>query len=198
MTVGGTGPAPDWQADVIATARLRLRPPAVADVASLFEAIDDVAIVRMLARVPWPYERDDAAAWVAAAQADHVARRGFHRVVEDAAGLCGVLSLSFSPVSLFEPAPELGYWIARNRWGRGYASEAGRSFLAFAFGSLGVKAVRSGAFHDNPASLRVQARLGFEVVGQSGVFCLARGAKVAHIDTMLTRARLEEIGPQPA
>ncbi len=195
---GAMTTAPDWSHDIIATPRLALRPPVADDAGALFEAIDDAAIVRMLARVPWPYEQADAAAWVAGAAADHAARRGFHRVVTDGAGLCGVVSLSFSPVSLFEPAPELGYWIARNRWGRGYATEAGRALLTFAFARLGVTAVRSGAFHDNPASLGVQARLGFEIVGRSDVFCLARGAKVAHIDTMLTRARLEEIGLLPA
>lgn len=183
-----------WPELVIETPRLRLRAPAAADVDAFAAELADFDIVRMLARVPWPYSRMDAVSFVTGARADAEGRHGLHLVVEDGNGLAGLVGLSFSPVSLFAPAPELGYWIARSRWGHGIATEAGRGVLAFAFEALGAKAVRSGAFHDNPASLAVQAKLGFEVVGRSHVFCLARGAEVAHIDTMLTRGRFREVG----
>ena len=42
---------------------------------------------------------------------------------------------------------------------------------------------------DNPASLRVQTKLGFERIGTHMVRCLARGRDVEHIDTILTRER---------
>ena len=50
------------------------------------------------------------------------------------------------------------------------------------------ESVRSGVFFDNPASMRVQAKLGFREIGRRQVECLARGRKVEHIDTVLTRA----------
>ena len=74
-------------------------------------------------------------------------------------------------------------------WGKGYATEAGRAFLAFLFGELGLDIVRSGVFVDNPASLRVQEKLGFERIGTRMIRCLARGTDIEHIDTILTRER---------
>jgi RimJ/RimL family protein N-acetyltransferase len=48
---------------------------------------------------------------------------------------------------------ELGYWIGREHWGRGYASEAARAVLRLA-GALGHRRVVAGHFIDNPASAR--------------------------------------------
>ena len=46
--------------------------------------------------------------------------------------------------------------------------------------------MRSGVFHDNPGSLNVQKKLGFVEIGRRRVHCLARGADIEHIDTLLT------------
>ncbi len=46
-------------------------------------------------------------------------------------------------------------------------------------------AIRSGAFADNTASLKVQQKLGFRVTGCSEMFSLARNGVVPHIDTLL-------------
>ncbi|MBN9021545.1 MAG: GNAT family N-acetyltransferase, partial [Rhizobiales bacterium] len=67
--------------------------------------------------------------------------------------------------------------------------EAGRAFLAHLFHVEGLEVVRSGVFHDNPASLRVQAKLGFERIATHMVHCLARRRHIEHIDTLLTRER---------
>lgn len=84
---------------------------------------------------------------------------------------------------------EFGYWLARPAWGKGYATEAGRAFLAHLFRVAGLDIVRSGVFHDNPASLNVQEKLGFERIGSHMVHCLARRRLIEHVDTILTRDR---------
>ena len=58
---------------------------------------------------------------------------------------------------------EFGYWLAKPAWGKGYATEAGRAFLAFLFDEAGLDIVRSGVFLDNPprsASRRSSASSG--------------------------------------
>jgi ribosomal-protein-alanine N-acetyltransferase len=56
--------------------------------------------------------------------------------------------------------PELGYTLAREAWGNGYASEAGAACIEAAFASLGAKRVLAVVDLENAASLRTAARLG--------------------------------------
>lgn len=68
---------------------------------------------------------------------------------------------------LGDNALELGYWIGRPFWGRGYMPEALRAVLEYAFDTLRVDAVWGGHYARNPQSGRVMAKCGLHVVGES-------------------------------
>ncbi|MDY5272271.1 GNAT family N-acetyltransferase [Tractidigestivibacter sp.] len=55
---------------------------------------------------------------------------------------------------------EIGYWIARPWWGRGYMTEAVREVLRHAFLVEGLGAVRAGYYEGNVGSSRVQKKAG--------------------------------------
>jgi len=55
---------------------------------------------------------------------------------------------------------EVGWRLARVYWGRGYATEAARAWLAHGFGSLGLAEIVAFTEADNARSLAVMARLG--------------------------------------
>lgn len=55
---------------------------------------------------------------------------------------------------------ELGYWLARPLWGRGYMPEAGRALLAHAFDDLRLERVWAGHYEGNLQSRRVMEKLG--------------------------------------
>ena len=59
----------------------------------------------------------------------------------------------------------LGYWIAREHWGQGYATEAARAVLQLAK-VLGHQRIVANHFVDNPASGRVLRKLGFCPTGR--------------------------------
>jgi RimJ/RimL family protein N-acetyltransferase len=61
-------------------------------------------------------------------------------------------------------AVELGYWISRAHWGRGFATEASRALIDIAR-ALGIARLEASHFIDNPASARVLDKLGFESTG---------------------------------
>jgi RimJ/RimL family protein N-acetyltransferase len=63
-------------------------------------------------------------------------------------------------VAHFTPAVEVGWRLARDAWGHGYATEGGRAVLAFAFGELGLDEVVSFTAVVNDRSRRVMERLG--------------------------------------
>ncbi len=65
------GPCP-----VIATARLVLRPHRPSDAEAIAQSLGDFAVTRMLARVPAPYDRQDALDWLVPADLGRHARLG--------------------------------------------------------------------------------------------------------------------------
>jgi len=166
----------------IETGRLLLRPVAEEDLDGIVAGIDDFEVSKMLARVPHPYRRSDAEGFLAALRED--GSRNIALTIRDAGGVIGGLGLTG-----LRSEREFGYWLARAAWGKGYATEAGRAFLAHLFQVEGLDIVRSGVFHDNPASLRVQDKLGFERTGTRMVHCLARRRHIEHVDTLLTKER---------
>jgi len=60
----------------------------------------------------------------------------------------------------FVPAVEIGWRLSRAAWGRGYATEAARAALDFAFARLALREVVAIAVPGNDASRRVMHRLG--------------------------------------
>lgn len=166
----------------IETERLLLRPVAEQDLDAIVAGINDFEVSKMLARVPYPYARRDAESFLAATRED--AGRNIALTIADGGGVVGGLGLTG-----LRSEREFGYWLARPAWGKGYATEAGRAFLAHLFRVERVDIVRSGVFHDNPASLKVQGKLGFERIGTRMMHCLARRRLIEHIDTILSRER---------
>jgi RimJ/RimL family protein N-acetyltransferase len=171
----------------LVTERLVLRPPEAADADSIVEGIGDLAVSRMLAKVPHPYVRADAEWWLAHVAEAHAAGKSIHFAITLGDRLVGVISLEN-----FRTGGHFGYWLARPYWGRGYATEAATAFLRHAFETVGVERIDSCVFADNPASLRVQEKLGFRRVGTHRATSLARGSEVDDIDTVLERARFRE------
>ena len=142
------------------TPRLLLRPGFPEDAPALARAIADEAIVRNLAAAPWPYSLRDAEAFLASPR-DPVLPSFlvFERTEGEPrlAGSCGLARRRSGAV-------ELGYWIARSRWGRGIATEAARALVEIAR-TLGLSQLEASHFIDNPASARVLDKLGFESTG---------------------------------
>ncbi|WP_037559233.1 GNAT family N-acetyltransferase [Spirillospora albida] len=60
----------------------------------------------------------------------------------------------------FMPATEIGWRLARTAWGHGYATEAARAALAYAFGELALEEVVSFTTTGNHRSRAVMERIG--------------------------------------
>lgn len=61
-----------------------------------------------------------------------------------------------------EGACELGYWVAEEYWGRGYAKEASEIIIKRAFDELGVEKIYASYRIENTQSKRVLEKLGFK------------------------------------
>ena len=142
------------------TPRLLLRPGFPEDAPALATAIADQAVVRNLAVVPWPYSLRDAEAFLASPRDPILPSLLIFERTDGAPQLVGSCGLGRRPSG----AVEMGYWIARPYWGRGFATEACAALIAIAR-TLGLATLEGSHFMDNPASARVLEKLGFEPIG---------------------------------
>lgn len=56
---------------------------------------------------------------------------------------------------------ELGYWLGKPFWGRGYMPEAAKEIIRHGFEDLGMNTIWCGYYDGNRKSARVQEKLGF-------------------------------------
>jgi RimJ/RimL family protein N-acetyltransferase len=142
------------------TPRLLLRPGFPEDAPALAAAIADEAIVRNLAVVPWPYNLRDAEAFLASPRDPILPSLLILERTGSEPRLVGACGLGRRPSG----AVEMGYWISRPHWGRGFATEACGALVDIAR-TLALPSLEGWHFIDNPASARVLEKLGFEPVG---------------------------------
>jgi ribosomal-protein-alanine N-acetyltransferase len=145
---------------VLRTDRLVLRPWRDADCAP-FAALN--ADPRVMQFFPRALTRAESEALVGRIR-DHFVRHGFGLWAVEAPGVAefaGFVGLSVpSFEARFTPCVEVGWRLAREHWGRGYATEGARAAVAFGFGDAGLDEIVSFTVPANLPSRRVMERLG--------------------------------------
>ncbi len=171
----------------------------VGDAPVVHRLVNDWSVAGNLARVPFPYRDGLALEWIASTQISIERDEGWHLAIAHGATLVGSISLS-----RLRDAWELGYWIGRPHWGRGYATEAAQALLAWAE-RRGLDRFVSSALADNLASQAVLRRAGFVAVGEGTQLFLSRNRRMPVIQYRRDGARPEaaiaappEPSPPPA
>lgn len=161
----------------IRSERLFLRPAWPEDWEELFPLIADQGVVRNLASAPWPFRAEDAREFAARERV-----RMLPHFLATLPGANGSPIIGSIGLGKDGGQAELGYWIAREHWGRGYASEAAFAVLRLA-AALGHRRVVAGHFVDNPASGRVLRKVGFRSTGEDRQrFSLGRGCDAPSVE----------------
>ena len=151
--------------------RLFLRPIWTEDAPAIFQGIADEAIVRNLARAPWPYRMEDAQSFVELPRDPK--QPGFAIILPETGEYVGQVGYGPDEDGLLQ----VGYWIARSHWGKGYAAEATRAALEVGR-VIGLGRIVASHFVDNPASGKVLRKSGFRPTGEvSPLYSRARDAR---------------------
>jgi [ribosomal protein S5]-alanine N-acetyltransferase len=167
------------------TQRLILRAPTLTDTPAFVAILGDYEVAKNLARVQHPFAedhyRDALHAYAAERQKGESFRFAVTRAMDGALiGLCGIDRVAGG-------IWDFGYWYGRQYWGQGYATEAARPVMCFAFDDLNAEMLVAGWYFDNPASGHVLDKLGFSPAGVVQANCVARGEAVASNRVQLTR-----------
>ncbi len=143
---------------VLETERLTLRRPTLADVKAIARLANDRRIAENTRRLPYPYLQDHAVEFVratAAGQLDTVF------LIENSHTPIGMVGISWHELE----APELGYWLGVEHWGRGYGTEAARAVIDWFFEEYASEHLFSGARVANPSSRNILEKCGFQWTG---------------------------------
>lgn len=149
----------------LTTARLLLRPWTEADFEP-FAAMS--ADPRVMEHFPSTLTRAESDA-VATRLKSQIERDGFGFWAMELPGIAPFIGFTgIRPVDFaapFVPPPparivEIGWRLAHEHWGKGYASEAARAALAHGFGPLGLEEIVAFTAQTNARSRAVMARLG--------------------------------------
>ena len=150
---------------LLKTKRLILRPFAITDAPDVQRLAGDWAIADTTRVVPHPYLDGLAEEWIETHEDPAEATLQIQLAVEEAASgkLAGAMSLV--DISHEDSRAEMGYWIGKPFWGKGYCTEAARSLLSYAFQALELNRVCARYLKRNPASGRVLEKLGMREEG---------------------------------
>lgn len=151
-------------ANVLETERLILRHLTPDDVGSIFAVIGDPETMKFY---PQKFTREDALRWVTKSQERYRSDGyGLFAVVlkstGEVIGNCGLMRQEVEGKSMLE----VGYHFRRDHWGHGYATEAARACMAYAFRNLAARKIVSLIVAENLPSRRVAERNGMTVERQ--------------------------------
>jgi ribosomal-protein-alanine N-acetyltransferase len=143
---------------VLETERLRLREFAESDVDALQAVLGDPVAMQYY---PAPFDRQGVEAWITKNR-DRYQRDGYGlwaMLLKDTGELIGDCGCTVQEVEGRNEV-EVGYHVRRDLWGKGYATEAARACMGYAFAKIGTERVISIIRPENVQSKRVAEKNG--------------------------------------
>lgn len=151
----------------IESERIILKNITFSDVKALQKSANDAEIVEMMnGTIPYPYKEEDAQNWIHKHTKDEILSNNialaifekFHNV------FLGTVSLRQCEVA---GTSRLSYWIGREFWNKGYATEAVKSIIGYIRQyNENISNIEAEVFENNLASKKVLKKLGFSNLGK--------------------------------
>jgi ribosomal-protein-alanine N-acetyltransferase len=150
----------DFPEEGLSDGRIRLRLLDEDDFGRLVELANEPEVARFTT-MPSPYSDAEARSWFKASSAGLRAGTDLHPLIVDAEsgellGGCGIARRAGD-----ERVWGIGYWVAAEHRGKGYAARAVRLIVPFAFAELGIDRLELLAEEINPASTKTAEACGF-------------------------------------
>lgn len=156
------------------TDRLRLRPFTADDGDDLFALQSDAYVLRYWDSPPWD-DRAKVTRFLDGCRTMADEGSGARVAVERVADGRFVGWCTFNGFDPTFRSASLGYCFTRDAWGRGYATEAARALLGWAYDTLDLNRVQAETDTRNVASARVLEKLGFVLEGTLREDCIVNG-----------------------
>jgi len=167
----------------IETERLILREWTLKDVTDMVEGLNDFDIAKNLT-IPFPYDKECAIKFIK----NHLKHSEFDytfaiELKEENKVIGGTGLTKKSPEDKYKG----GIWINKKYSKKGYGREAFIARANFMFDILNLEEIENGFFEYNEASMKMQKKIGYEIIGKTTNYCPALNKNVVEIVTCLTK-----------
>lgn len=161
--------------------RLLIREVFFSDAEAIQKLAGDKDVASTTLNIPHPYTLVDAINWISRAQIPDTSFINFS-ILLDNSEFIGCISLL--DLNKIHERCYLGYWIGKPYWNNGYATEAGKAIINYAFKELNYNKICATHMTRNPASGKVLRKIGF----------LHEGSLKSHIKKGNTFENIETYG----
>ncbi len=156
------------------TKRLWLRWPRATDAAAIAEFAAKADVAQMTAEIPHPYPPREAERFIFEARAENAAGLALHLVLTHKAAASAVIGVASAHAGE-NRCVEIGYALAPQVWGKGFATEAVRGLVDLIFNVTPAVRIIASSRVANTASRRVLEKSGLTYVGEGLESLPARG-----------------------
>jgi RimJ/RimL family protein N-acetyltransferase len=145
------------------TERLILRPHTVWDADDLQKLINDKDIASTTLNIPYPYTLEDAIDFLSKREENYENTGSPQFAITHKDGyLIGGIGIRLNKE---HENAELGYWVGKSYWRKGYCTEAARAVIKYGFEVMGLNRIYATHMTRNPASGRVMQKIGMKNEG---------------------------------
>ncbi|MFH1699776.1 MAG: GNAT family N-acetyltransferase [Candidatus Zixiibacteriota bacterium] len=141
------------------TERIILRPFELSDAGVVQRLAGEFEIADTTILIPHPYEDGMAEEWISTHQPQFEAGEiaNFAITLIESGDLIGAIGLV---INQRHNHAEMGYWIGKPYWSKGYCTEAARAILEFGFTELSLHRIHAHYMTRNIASGKIMEKLG--------------------------------------
>ncbi len=150
---------------IIVTDRLRLRPFELSDAKMVQKYAGDLSVADTTLNVPHPYENGLAEKWISTHQEKYESGELINYAItiksENEIVGCIGLVLYDRRFDIYE----LGYWIGKPFWNKGYCTESAKAIITYGFEKHKIHKIIATHILRNPASGKVMLKAGMKLEG---------------------------------
>lgn len=147
------------------TGRLVLRPFVIEDAPDVQRLAGAREIADTMQNIPHPYEDGVAEEWISGHQDGYAQEKRVPLAITLDGGRTVIGAISLMSVDKRHERAEIGYWLGRDYWNKGYCTEAVREIVRFGFERLGLHRIIAEHFTRNPASGCIMRKIGMKHEG---------------------------------
>lgn len=147
---------------ILSTERLILSQPIISDLEDVVYQMNSTSeISENTLTLPFPYKEEHAHFWFKMAEEGFEKKDAFIFGIREKENLKLIGGIGLH-LDLGNNKAEVGYWLGKSFWNKGYASEALQKVLKFGFEELNLNKIYASHFLHNPNSGRVLEKNGLE------------------------------------
>ncbi len=146
--------------------------------------------IRRFLLKPWEvYTYEDEMEWYERLRRNREHEKAFGIVENSTGRLVGVIGLT--RIDPFEGHAEVGYYISKEDWGKGYGEEALSLVLRYAFEWMNLRKLYAFVLEPNSASIKVLEKNGFRQTGRLRKHRYVPG--IGYVDMLIYEVLREEL-----